>query len=112
MEIKLRAKLTAYSQLDFKKLAPQNLLFEATIPTNWVGLQAPFTQIVPVEGLLAQDDAQGIVDIILSSDWELAMKEDEEWANIKIVTIEDNQIKVYSDTRIDIPLRIKIKVVR
>ena len=112
MEIKLNAKLTAYSQLNFKKLAQQNYLFETTIPTNWTGESAPFILIVPVEGLLAQDDAQGIVDIVLSDNWELAMKEDEQWANIKIVTIENNQIKVYSDAIIDIPLKIKIKVVR
>lgn len=112
MEIKLNAKLSAYTNVNLKKLAPQNLLFTATIPTNWIGFNAPFTQVVPLEGLLATDDAQGIVDIVLSNDWDLAMKEDEEWANIKIITLEDNQFKVYSDTVIDIPLNIKIKVVR
>lgn len=112
MEIKLNAKLSAYTNVNLKELAPQNLLFTATIPTHWLGLQAPFTQVVPLEGLRATDDAQGIVDIVLSSDWELAMKEDEEWSNIKIITLEDNKFKVYSDTMIDIPLNIKIKVVR
>lgn len=112
MEIKLNAKLSAYTNVNLKKLAPQNLLFTATIPTRWTGWKAPFKQIVPLEGLKAEDDAQGIVDIVLSSDWELAVKEDEEWANIKVITLEDNQFEVLSETAIEIPLNIKIKVVR
>lgn len=112
MEIKLNARLSAFTNVNLKTLAPQNFTFFGTLTTNWDGEVAPFTQRVEVEGLLAKDDEQAIVDVVLSSDWNLAVAEDEQWANVKKVVIENGAFVAYSETAIDIPLRVIIKVVR
>lgn len=112
MKIKLNAKLSAYSNVNLKKLAEHTYLYYGTLTTRWDGTTAPYTQRIFVDGLLATDDPMAIVDIVLSSDWDLAVEQDQQWSNIKKITIEDNAVVAYSETAIDIPLNIVIKVTR
>lgn len=85
--------------------------YTATLGTTWTGGSAPYTQVVPVSGLLATDE-NVTVDIDVSDTFETAESEEEEWAKIYRIDVGAGQITVYAKEQTTVSLSLKISVVR
>ena len=77
---------------------------------GWTGENAPFTQEVTISGILENDEP--IIDVVLSSVYDTAMQEDNQWGNIyKAVTREDG-ITFYAKEKPTVALTFKARCIR
>ena len=90
----------------------QRILFNATLSAAaWNGTAAPYKQTIAVEGIKADDTP--VIDVVLSSDTEIATSELEAWGYIgKIETAANSIIATCLDDVPAVDLNIQIKVVR
>lgn len=79
-----------------------------TIGTSWNGSSAPYTQTIPVSGILATDDP--IVDLVASTtNYE---KEIEAYAKVFKITTAAGKLTVFATEKTTTALTCKLKVVR
>lgn len=86
--------------------------FLATIKAEeFVGTIAPYTQIIPVDGVLSTDNP--IIGLVESDQYKSAMEEKESWGCINRITCDDGSITAYCyEDRPRVDLTIQIKVIR
>lgn len=84
--------------------------YSATIGTTWTGVDAPYTQTILVEGILATDNP--LVDVVLSDTYATAVSQQEDFAKIFRITTAAGSITVYATEQTTVALTIQLKVVR
>lgn len=86
------------------------ITYTATIGTNWSGVEAPYTQEIAVEGILATDNP--IVDVVVPEAYDVATMALDEWSNIYKITTSDGKLTVYSAKLTTTAIKIQLKVIR
>lgn len=71
----------------------KNDLTCTALSSNWVGSSAPYTQTITVNGLTAS--LNPIIDVIISSDTETGLSEEEQWSYITKATTGVNSLTLY-----------------
>ena len=84
--------------------------YTATITTTWTGAEAPYSQTISVQGILATDNP--FVDVILDNTYSTAQAQQEDFAKIFKITTSANAITVYASEQTTVALPIQLKVVR
>ena len=77
---------------------------------GWAGENAPFTQEVTISGILTNDEP--IIDVVLSSTYETAMQEDDQWGNIYKATTAEDSITFYAKEKPTVALTFKARCIR
>lgn len=106
-----RDKLGHVEQVNKRALTlPQSITYSATIGTSWTGSEAPYSQVVSVEGIQAADGP--IVDIVQTGTEEIDAAMREAWAAVTRITTSANSITVCAEEPTETAIPIQIKVVR
>ena len=84
--------------------------YNANVGTTWSGSEAPYTQTVTVSGITSTDNP--IVDVVLSSDYDTATTELQEYAKIYKITTSTNSITVYATEKTENAIKLQLKVVK
>lgn len=74
--------------------------------TDWTGTSAPYTKTVTVTGI-SSTGKPPVIDITLSSTWDTALIEEEEWGKIKRIECLDNSLKFYAESIPTVSLNFK-----
>ena len=90
--------------------AATTITYTATIGTDWVGVGAPYTQEIALEGILASDNP--IVDVIVSEAYDVATMVLDDWSSIYKITTSDGKLTVYSAKLTTQAINIQLKVIR
>ena len=87
------------------------VVYTTTVGTSWSGSEAPFTQTVPVAGILSTDTP--IVDINFNG-VAYSSKEDivTAWSSSYRITTANGSITIYADEKTTTAVPIQLKVVR
>lgn len=81
------------------------------VASNFYGVSAPYTQTIPVQGILATDNP--LVDIVPDNEQYTALMQMNSYACISAILTDDNQIIVRClETKPDVDIPIQIKVIR
>ena len=83
-------------------------VYQATIGTEWVGEEAPYTQVVSVPGFTSND--RPVVGVLYSDDYTTAMAERSAWACIYRIVIDDNSFIAYSTGVTEVPINLQLTV--
>ena len=84
--------------------------YNANVGTTWSGSEAPYTQTITVSGITSTDNP--IVDVVLSSDYDTATTELQEYAKIYKITTASNSITVYATEKTENSIKLQLKVVK
>ena len=84
--------------------------YNASVGTTWSGSEAPYTQTITVSGITSTDNP--IVDVVLSSDYDTATTELQEYAKIYKITTAANSITVYATEKTENAIKLQLKVVK
>jgi hypothetical protein len=84
----------------------------STITTTWTGSEAPYTQVISIEGILESDKPSIDVDLSEVLTYSDMLDLLDEWAQVYRITTENGQITVYSQSITNLTIPINIKVVR
>jgi len=74
--------------------------------TSWTGTSAPYTKNVTISGI-SSTGKPPVIDITLSSTWDTALIEEEEWGKIKRIECLDNSLKFYAEEIPSVTLNFK-----
>lgn len=85
-------------------------LFSVNIPANWSGSEAPFSIQISINGVSASDIP--IIDLIPSSDYEMAQREIEAWGYIYRVETKNNGITCYATEKPEVVLNAQMRCIR
>lgn len=101
-----KVMMTKQERDKLNSLSPGQSL-QVTLSTNWTGDEAPYTQVVGLNGV--KDTDVPVVDIILNSDFDTAMEELNSYGFLYRVTTGNNQITVYTTEKTTVQLRLQLK---
>lgn len=94
------------------KLAPESVSrqFSASLGTDWIGSEAPYTQTIALNGIRPDDSP--IVDILTSESPDTAQAELEDWGKIYRIDTGTDSLTVYATEPSTAALNIQLKAVR
>lgn len=88
----------------------ESVIYTTTLNTTWTGSSAPYTKTQTVSGILATDTP--IIDIVPSSTYATAIKEEEFWVDIYRVVVASNRLTFYAKEKPTVALKLKIQCIR
>lgn len=91
-------------------LSEASRTYIGTIGNIWYGNEPPYTQTIPVAGMLASDEP--IVDLTPSETFSEAEAQMEAYAHIYRLKSDNGFITVYSDEKTQTPIPIRMKIFR
>lgn len=86
------------------RFQPQDIILS---PTAWVGVSAPYTQTIEVEGM--DEEINPHASLISSEDYETAQIERSEYAKLFKAISEEGKITFYATSPTGVELNIRIK---
>lgn len=85
-------------------------LYTATIPTSWVGSEAPYSIAVTVNGIKATDSP--IVDLLPSTTYSTAEKQIDAWGGVYRVVASANTLTFYATDKPEVDIPIQVRCIR